>query len=168
MSTFLEIDRQIQETIEALESAQELGHGSMQDQFMNDLVILMQNQATKVDSCIGFIRHCESMVLSIDEETQRLKRLKDRYEKKIDWLKSIAKSVMDNQKSRELNGTLGRKFSLRDSKSLQILDQEIIPEKYMVTKTESNPDKRLIMEDLKEGLYVPGVQVLVQSTVQVR
>lgn len=168
LPTLFEIDRQLEETIEALEMAQELGHESMVDAFTETLKELMLKHTQKVDSCIGYIRKTEGYVEAVDGEIKRLQSLKKRLEGRIEYVKTVAENVMMKNGLIEMPGTMERKFWVKESKFVKLLDEKMIPEQFKRITTVSEIDKRAILEALKDNVYVPGTELGTRLNIQVK
>jgi len=59
-------------------------------------------------------------------------------------------------------------ISYRKSKSINILDESKILDKYIVRKDSYNISKKLIKEDIDRGVVVDGVEILEQLNLQIK
>ena len=57
---------------------------------------------------------------------------------------------------------------LNSTKIVQVNDETLIPEEYMVTKVEVKPDKRRILAELKSGKQIAGVELGESNSITVR
>ncbi|MDR3169641.1 MAG: siphovirus Gp157 family protein [Candidatus Peribacteria bacterium] len=90
----------------------------------------------------------------MEEEMKRLKELKESRENKIEKGKERISYLLQQAKIEKMN-TEFNKLSFRSSESVEILDEDKIPEQFRKIKTEIKPDKTAIKEAIKAGKTVP-------------
>lgn len=59
-------------------------------------------------------------------------------------------------------------LSLRKSASVEVVDESKIPPSFLREKREVLPDKKAIMEALKNGQEVPGAQIMYSHNLQIK
>lgn len=120
-----------------------------------------QNQEdfiTAVEQCYNVMKTLSSEVSVISTE---INRLKSRMEAKKNAEERIKALLLASFKSRGETKVKTPTFTmfLKNSKSVEILDQSLIPAQFIVKKEESNPDKKAIKEAIESGLTVPGASL---------
>lgn len=94
-------------------------------------------------------------------EYQTVKKLESElkaFEENRDKLMSDIISDMKNKKINEITHSgFNFKIATRKSESCKIIDEKLIPEKYIRIKTE--PDKATMLKELKQGIYIEGVEL---------
>lgn len=126
---------------------------------------LTLSKEEKVENTIKYIRNLESDVEALENEIRKLQ---------------TKKSAIENQvKSRKeyLGFNIGKglsfktplfKCSWRESPSVEIVNEDKIPDWYKKEKVEISIDKKLILEELKQEKEVPGARLLVNQHLQIR
>ena len=94
-------------------------------------------------------------------EYQTVKKLESElkaFEENRDKLMSDIISDMKNKKITEITHSgFNFKIATRKSESCKIIDEKLIPKKYMRIKIE--PDKATMLKELKQGIYIEGVEL---------
>ena len=60
------------------------------------------------------------------------------------------------------------KLSIRDSKSVHISDESLLPEQFIRTKVDKSPDKAAIKEALDSWQEVPWAVIQINSSLQLK
>lgn len=135
---------------------------------------------TKLDNtnCLGKIIDGEIEV--IDKEIKRLQSEKKSRENKKEWLKKrvdefVRRQFTDENGNLDVEGLNAYKLSLphskisyRKSNSVDVYNFEILPEKYIKTKIEKNPDKVAIKEALNKGENIEGATLVTNYNIQIK
>ena len=174
LPSFSAIQAEIQNILETYDSSDnDLGEYSMQ---LNDdqrteldahLELLGTQEAEKVDGFAQFLKMSEAQQAALKVEADRLLKRARSLENTRNYLKMRYLQVMDNHGLKKVSGrtyTLSR----RTTKCVQIVDESIVPSGVKREKTIVEPDKRIIMELLKDGQQVPGCQLAESVSLQVR
>lgn len=168
MSSLMNITAEIVETIRALDLAKDLNNEGLVHALEEELSNYLQKSSDKVDSCIWFIKQTESEIDLIDQEIDRLKKFKDNLKSRIVWIKQVSMHAMNARKETSLNGSLGRKFSMRDYASINVYNEALLPDKFKTEKVELVIDKNAIKDALKKGEFVEGAELVLTPSVQIR
>ena len=130
------------------------------------LKINEQNFETKARGYIWMIKKLEADNITIGEEMARLQRIEKRNDKLIDRLKESMKNALiifgDSKKVDTFT------LSLRKSKSVEILDADVIPESYRVVKTTETINKTEIKKAIESGLTVAGAIIKENQILQIK
>lgn len=107
---------------------------------------------------VHVIRDIEATISGIDAEVVRLQDRAAKYERRVEYLRSVLLGCVQRYGKFEAADTT---ISSRRSTSVAIVGD--VPERYMVTPEpkppEPLPDKRLLAADLKAGVDVPGAKL---------
>lgn len=114
----------------------------------------------KVDNICTFIDDLTGSEALIDQEIKRLKDLKDRFSKKR---ASMHRYMMQNLTAtfpaESKFTTTYHEISSRRSTSVEIIDEEQLPEDMLRVKTVTTPDKDLIKKAIQAGQEIPGAEL---------
>lgn len=111
-----------------------------------------------LDQILLVIRKSESEVNVIDAEISRLKVLKESKERSVSSFKNIIKKTLELRGLSSFDLPTGKVYC-RNSESVEISDESLIPKEYLVEKIKEVPSKTKIKEALKEGKEVPGASI---------
>jgi len=112
------------------------------------------------------VKTLESESEQIDVEIKRLQAMKKSRTNLADRLKNTLKDAMLLFEIAELK-TPTLKINFRNSEST-IVDESIIDKKYCVEKISYQPDKKLIMQALKDGVEVVGASISYNKNIQIK
>ena len=114
----------------------------------------------KVDNICTYIDDLTGSEALIEQEIKRLKDLKDRFAKKRE---SLHRYMMQNLQATfpadTKFTTTYHEISSRRSTSVEITDEDLLPEDMLRTKTTTSPDKDLIKKAIQSGQEIPGAQL---------
>lgn len=130
------------------------------------LKINEQNFETKARGYIWMIKKLEAEQISIDLEKERISKIEKRNDKLIDRLKESMKNalIIFGESKKVDTFTL----SLRKSKSVEILDADVIPESYRFVKTTEIINKTKIKKAIESGLTVAGATIKENQNLQIK
>jgi len=121
---------------------------------------------TKAENLAKLIKSFDVDVKGLKEEEQRLASRRKSLENRIAGLKTY---IEDNMKAVGKDKIKGKVFTLaiqNNPPSVEIVDDFMIPEKYFVVKKEIA--KKEILNDLKQGIEVPGAQMNQTASLRIR
>ena len=135
---------------------------------------------TKLDNTNCLMKVIDGELSVIDKEIKRLTAEKSAREHKKEWLKNRVDYFVKRQFTDE-NGNIDEesvhkyklelphsKISYRKSDSVEVTDFDKLPEKYIKTKIEKNPDKVAIKNAIKGGETIEGAKVVTNYNLQVK
>ena len=131
------------------------------------LEMLGTQESEKVDGFAQFIKMSEAQQAALKAEADRLLKRAKALENTRNFLKSRYLEVMERHGLRKVSGSTYT-LSRRATKCVQINNEEDIPDELWREKVTREPDKRVIMEMLKDGHEVPGCQLAESVSLQVR
>lgn len=130
------------------------------------LKINAENFESKARGYIWMIKKLEADNITINEEMNRLERIEKRNNKLIDRLKESMKMALEIFGESKKIDTFT--LSLRKSKSVEIINSELIPEAYRVVKTTETINKTEIKKAIESGLTVAGATIKENQTLQIK
>jgi len=113
------------------------------------------------------IRSYEVNIVWIDEEIKRLTDLKKHYKNKVDGLKDYVAYAMQTAEKDKVETDLF-KFSFRKSTSVDIFEEDKIPEDFTEFVEVKKIDKKGIWEALKSWKVVPWCQLREKKNLQIK
>lgn len=151
-TNYLQIQEMIMEGAEGLEDTLES---------LNDAI---------EEKAVGYakvIKNIEGQVLAIKEEEKRLAERRRSLESNIKRLKeNLELSMLDTGK-KKIKTNLFTFNIQKNPPSVKILDEEAIPSDYLV-KQKPKIDKKAIINDMKNGVEVEGVEIKQGESLRIR
>lgn len=132
-----------------------------------DLDALDMALAEKCESTALYIREQEAQIAAIKAEIKRLRDLQASKENALKRLKEWTVANIKLLPGERCKGDFAS-LSIRHTESVQVLDEEAIPEQYMRVKVSTTPDKTAIKKAIKAGEDVPGCALVVNESLAVR
>lgn len=143
----------------ALESIADEDTGEINEQALETLNALSADLKEKGIAIASFIRNIDADREAIDAESKRLAARKTQLAKRIDWLNNYLKSNMEACGISEISCPL---FSIKmktNPPSVNITDEDQVPPEYVKRREVVSIDKAQMLADLKNGLFIPGVEL---------
>ena len=127
-----------------------------------ELSTLLATELTnKSTNIIGFIRNTELTLDAVDIEIKRLQDMKKTTANKLEKFKNYVEQNMTQLGIEEINTTLGKMSFRKSPPSVEIINEDLIPEEYIKVKTERSIDKKAILDTYKEnGELVDGTRIV--------
>ena len=149
--------------IELLEKKE---NGELTEQEEKLLLENLTNQiANKSVDIIKEIREVESFIISIKEEEKRLKAKRERAETGLDRFMDFVKLNMDRMQIKKITTEIGNIAICSNPMSVEIENENEIPEEFKTEKIEIKIDKTKIKNHFKEtGEIVPGAKIIQDKT----
>ena len=140
--------------------------GELTPELEESIKINSDNFETKARGYIWMIKKLESDNVTISHELERLQRIEKRNDKLIDRLKESMKMALEIFGESKKIDTFT--LSLRKSKSVEIIDAELIPEAYRVVKTTETINKTEIKKAIERGVNVAGATIKENQNLQIK
>lgn len=112
-------------------------------------------------------RKFDSEIALYEAEIKRLTECKKRLENCRDRLKDNLANACQSVGVEKIDGVYA-KISFRTSESVEIDDIDLIPEEYLVIKSEVKPDKTAIKNAIKSGRDIRGVHIEKTQNIQIK
>ena len=100
---------------------------------------------------VKYYKNRDSLIESIDKEIKRLQELKKIGEKKQDSFKNYIKMCMEKMGVKKIETSNGNISLRKTPESVELIDEEIIPEKFKTTIQLEKISKTDIKKALQEG-----------------
>lgn len=121
----------------------------------------------KVDNYIQFDQFIDSQVEMINKEIEHLNSERKKYDRLALMLRHKAGQAMMLMETKQLKSDTGHKISIRESKSVEIIDASKIPDELMrIIPETKEPDKKAIKKVIESGNDVTGAQIIIKEYVQ--
>lgn len=117
---------------------------------------------------VSYKRQEISMKLAwLKDEQVRIQFLVESKEKELKRMDNFINFLMQSFQKDKLETNL-YKISYRKSESVEIINEEMIPQEFMKEKTTVAPDKTAIKEALKNWAEVPGATIKINNNLQIK
>lgn len=126
------------------------------EQVKDHLDLIESDFNDKAVSVIHVSNSLDNDISVLDAEIKRLQAKKKSVENSKERLHDY---LRNNMEASGITKIKCPQFSItlkQPAPQLHVVEQELIPDDYMVVKTSINPDKRKILADLKDGVDIPG------------
>lgn len=145
-----------------LQILQEKDFEEMTDEEKNKLQEELEGLLIKKSgSVIQFIRNLESNIKAIKEEEARLKEARQYLEKKQSRIEDYVLNCMDKIEAKEIITGSGILKVRSNPLSVEIVNEDVIPNKYKRQVFETKIDKNAIKEDFKAtGEMLDGIKYI--------
>lgn len=154
------------EQIKINEMLEENG-GELTPELEQALLITEENLNQKAEGYCKAIAIYNGQVASLEEEIKRLTAKKKVAENAVSRMKDALKSTMNVLELDKINaGTFT--ISTRKSKSLEVLDEALIPEDYKEIVTTIKVNKNAIKDAIKNGAEIEGVELKENKSIQIK
>ncbi len=121
---------------------------------------------TKAENLAKLIKSLDVDVKGLKEEEQRLVARRKSLENRIAGLKTYLEDNMKVVGKDKIKGKVFTLYIQQNKPSLDIVDEFMIPEKYFVVKREVA--KNELLNDLKQGIEVPGATIKQTASLRIR
>lgn len=130
--------------------------------------MLSDERDVKLDSVCEYSRKLNDESEALEKEITRLKVLLNKTKSRAERMKEYVAMCLGNKGW----SSLTHKISFRDAvsvvpDSMNGYDGSVYPEQYARVKTASEPNKQLMMQDLKLGADIPGWKLLTTTHVKI-
>ncbi len=128
----------------------------------SELNILLQKKSKNV---IGYAKNIELTISAMKEEEKRIADNRKALENKLDRFKEYVKECMEKNEISKIETELGTLSIIKNPASVEVVNQDAIPDEYLRVKTQIEVDKTKIKKILKETGEVPdGIRIVNNNT----
>ena len=159
-----QINAGIEEAMEAMLASVDPETGEVSQEAVDSLFALQMEKDQKLDNIGAYIKNLMAEVKALKDEEASLKARRESKEKQIERLKEYVASNMDSDKFESSRVV----FSFRASETVDIPDESLLEERFMVQKVTASPDKKAIKEALKAGEEVRGAFLIPHRNLQIK
>jgi hypothetical protein len=164
-----DIKSDIYSLIEMLEAPEEVNEET--GEVVDNTLVLQElldevnaDKADKADDICYLIREAKTDEEYIASEIKRLQARKKMFENKQDSLKELLNYLLGGEKLKTAKNTI----SYRNTSSVTIVDESLIPAEFIKVKEVFSVDKKAIGAKLKEFEVVDGAELTVKKTISIR
>ena len=125
---------------------------------------LMMEREAKVESVALWIKNLESDVIALKAEKDAFAEREAKTKQKIESLKKWLVNALEGQKF----STAKCAVSFRKSTKLEVVDEYLIPNEFMVQTVTVKPDANAIKALLKNGVEVDGCRLVENQNIQIK
>ena len=122
----------------------------------------------KADNITYVIRNLEADALAYKTEEQRFKDKRTSAEKRAKRLKQYLQDNMESLGKTNFKTQLFSYNVQRNAPSLQLTDEQLIPQKYYTVESVRKYDKQAIKDDLKAGQLINGAELKTSQSLRIR
>lgn len=161
---------QINDLLETLEQMKAAGEdvADFEADTMRYIQELSGNLYEKVDNISKVITNYTDLINSRKAEAKRLNESAKAMEAKVDYLKNnLIKPLMEVSGNRKLECKTFS-VSFRKSSAIEITDQALIPEEFVLLKETTAIDKAGLKAWIKKGGLTAGAEIVERESVQIK
>ena len=119
----------------------------------------------KSENIIGFSKNLELTIEAMKSEEKRIADNRKSLENKLENFKQYVKECMEAMGNTKIETTLGTLSVAENPISVEIVNEEIIPNKYKAQVITTKVDKKAISDDFKStGELIEGVNIITTKT----
>lgn len=161
--TIFKIEKQYLDIFEELNATE----GEITPEIAEKLNIAESDLKEKTVNYAYYIKKLEADNKIIDEEISRLREMKARNQKKSEALdKAIVRAMMLFSLDKVETPTL--KLSLRESESVNVLDESKLSDNFFTTKITKTVSKTALKDALKTGAEISGAELVINQNLQIK
>ena len=129
---------------------------------------ITDNIQTKAENMAKLIKSIEGNINVLKEEEKRLQTKRRALENKISSIKEYLEEQLKAMDLKKVQGNLFTVSIQKNPQSVNILNEDLIPEKFKITKTTTSIDRRELLAALKEGQEVEGAEIKQTESLRIR
>lgn len=118
----------------------------------------------KIENVACWIKNLSAESAAIKDEIANLQERMKANDKKVESLKGYLAYALEGEKFHSAKVAV----SWRKSEQVNVVDEAIIPKKYLVKTVSVKPDKTAIKDMLKQGKNVKGCELLMKYNAQIK
>lgn len=119
----------------------------------------------KSENIIGFTKNLELTIEAMKTEEKRIAENRKSLEVKMEKFKEYVKECMEKMEDTKIETTLGTLSVAKNPISVEILDEDKIPNKYKTQVITTKVDKKAIADDFKAtGELIEGANIITTKT----
>ena len=127
-----------------------------------ELTLLLQQ---KSQNTIGYVKNIELTIDAMKSEEKRISEQRKGLENRLARFKEYVKECMDQNGITKIETSLGTLTIAKNPISVEIINEEEIPNEYKQEIVTIKPDKKAISDYFKEtGEVISGVKINTQNT----
>lgn len=165
--TLYEINRNIEDAIDAMLNSVNEETGEVDEAAANALTELQEAREKKLDNIGAYLKNLKAEAEALTEECKALKSRADRKKKDIERLKEYVVTCMGEEGLAKFESTRV-KFSFRASQKVEVSDEDALPLIWKREVIKYEPDLEKIKAAIKAGETVPGAVLVDRKNLQIK
>lgn len=145
----------------------ELAEQGESEALLTTLEMLEDSIEDKIDNTVKMIRTLEAQADACKKEKERFAEREKHFNKQKDWLKEYLEGALEGFEGEKVKTTFATVWRQNNPTSTQIIDEEKIPQQYMIPQA-PRPDKKAIINAWKQGEEVPGTELKQSKGVRIK
>lgn len=139
-----------------------------EDTWLDTLDAISEDVKDKAENSGRLIRSWESDAKALKNEEEHLAKKRKAIENRIKSLKGYLQDNMERMGEKKIKTDLFS-FNIQNNPAgTNIVDEKLIPSKYYETETVKKFDKRAMLDDLKAGQVIAGVELKQSQSLRIR
>lgn len=139
-----------------------------EDTWLDTLDAINEDVKDKIENSGRLYRSWESDAKALKSEEERLAKKRKAIENRMKSLKGYLQDNMERMKKNKIKTDLFS-FNIQNNPAgTNIVDEKLIPSKYYETETVKKFDKRAMLDDLKAGQVIAGVELKQSQSLRIR
>lgn len=131
------------------------------------LELNQNNLSQKATNYVGYIKTIESDIDAIDAEIKRLTALKKAKQNRVEWMRGTLANAIDVICGGKFETSIF-KLSIRRNKSVDVVNENMVPAVFMNEKITRTPNKTAIKSAIESGVPVDGCQIVESVSLQIK
>lgn len=127
-----------------------------------ELALELQNKSTSI---VGYVQNQAVFIEATEKQIKRLQKMKEAKQNSLDNFKKYVKENMERLRLSKVETEIGTISIAKSPISVEIVDEDKIPNKYKKVTQTTSIDKTAIKDKFKEtGEVVKGTKILTENT----
>lgn len=127
-----------------------------------ELTVLLHEKSKNI---IGYTKNIELTIDAMNTEEKRISEQRKVLENRLIKFKEYVKECMENNNITKIETTLGKLSIAKSPISVEIINENEIPEQFKTEVTTTKIDKKAIIDNFKETGEIPdGVRIYTENT----
>lgn len=121
----------------------------------------------KAENIARLVKNIEANAEVIKAEETRLAKKRKTLENKKDWFKSYLENQLKTIGKEKIEGQLFTVRLQKNPPSVNVLNEDKIPDKYWKVVTERNLDRKSLLADLKAEIKIEGAEIKQEKSLRI-
>lgn len=154
-----ELTNAYQEVLELIEEGNE--------EYLDTLESIKENIEQKAENTAKVLKTIEAQIEVIRQEEKRLANRRKELENSVTRIKQYLENNLREVGMKKIKGNIFTISIQKNPPSIEVINENLIPEKYMVIKP-PEPNKKEILNALKNGEQIDGVELKQTESLRIR
>lgn len=162
MSRLYEINKELEDLFNEFDTLED---PELRAAFIARIEEVALSRDEKIEAWVCYIKNQVAESEKFEAEAERLQKTADRLKESAQHSKERLQELLEPGIKWEKSPHL---LTWRKSEAVKILDEKAIPMTYMKETLEYSPKKKEILDDLKIGAVIPGVEIEKRLNLQIK